>query len=58
MIHEIATGNRYAVDSRFFDNGTPATIVPFALWKSGYIPPGGPLNHANQGTAQLSHSTE
>ena len=58
VIHEIATGDRYAVDSWLFDNGTPATIVPFALWKSGYIPLDSPLNHATQGTAQVSHSAE
>ncbi len=38
VIHEIATGERFAVDSWFYDNGHAATIVPFALWKSGYIP--------------------
>ena len=43
VIHEITTGDRYAVDSWFYDNGFPATIVPFALWKSGYIPPDSPI---------------
>jgi len=44
VIHEIATGERYAVDSWFYDNGFPATIVPFALWKSGYIPKDSPIS--------------
>lgn len=44
VIHEIATGNRFAVDSWFYDNGLPATIVPFELWKSGYIPQDSPLS--------------
>jgi len=43
MIHELATGERYAVDSWFYDNGYPATIVPFASWKSGYFPADSPI---------------
>jgi hypothetical protein len=43
VIHEITSGDRYAVDSWFYDNGFPATIVPFAQWKSGYIPPDSPV---------------
>ncbi|MDP3087220.1 MAG: hypothetical protein Q8M99_03355 [Methylotenera sp.] len=43
VIHEIANGQRYAVDSWFYDNGLPATIVPFSVWKSGYIPEDSPL---------------
>jgi hypothetical protein len=40
---EKATGKRFAVDSWFYDNGAPATIVPFELWKSGYIPADSPV---------------
>lgn len=43
VIHEIATGDRYAVDSWFYDNGFPATVVPLKLWKSGYIPQDSPM---------------
>lgn len=43
VIHEIKTGDRYAVDSWFYDNGFSATIVPFAVWKSGYIPQDSPV---------------
>lgn len=43
VIHETASGQRYAVDSWFYDNGFPATIVPFTVWKSGYIPEDSPL---------------
>lgn len=43
VIHEIATGERFAVDSWFYDNGLPATIVPFTVWKSGYIPEDSPV---------------
>lgn len=43
VIRETASGNRFAVDSWFYDNGFPATIVPFSDWKSGYIPDDSPL---------------
>ncbi len=43
VIHEIANGTKFAVDSWFYDNGFPATIVPFTVWKSGYIPEDSPL---------------
>jgi hypothetical protein len=43
VIHETATGARFAVDSWFYDNGFPATIVPFTVWKSGYIPEDSPV---------------
>lgn len=45
VIREITTGQRYAVDSWFYDNGVPATIVPFEVWKSGYIPIDSPVQH-------------
>ena len=38
VIRESKTGNRYAVDSWFYDNGHAATIVPFATWKANYKP--------------------
>ena len=43
VIHEKASGEQFAVDSWFYDNGVPATIVPFKLWKSGYIPADSPV---------------
>lgn len=49
VIHEIASGQRYAVDSWFYDNAVPATIVPFELWKSGYVPADSPVGHAHSG---------
>lgn len=45
VVHELKSGKRYAVDSWFFDNGEPATIVPFDTWKAGYIPEDSPLQH-------------
>jgi len=43
VIRESKTGNRYAVDSWFYDNGHPATIVPFAQWKANYLPADSPI---------------
>ncbi len=45
VIHESASGQRYAVDSWFYDNGLSATIVPFEVWKSGYIPADSPIDY-------------
>lgn len=39
-IEEIATGEQYAVDSWFLDNGEPATIYPIREWLKGASPNG------------------
>ena len=46
VIHEIKTGDRFAVDSWFYDNGHAATIVPFAQWKANYKPADSPIGNA------------
>lgn len=43
VIHEIASQQRYAVDSWFYDNGHAATIVPFEQWKANYQPEDSPI---------------
>jgi hypothetical protein len=43
VIHDSKTGERYAVDSWFYDNGHAATIVPFAQWKANYKPDDSPI---------------
>lgn len=43
VIREIETGERFAVDSWFYDNGHPATIVPFTVWKANYQPEDSPI---------------
>jgi len=43
MIREVATGDQYAVDSWFYDNGHAATILPFAIWKENYFPKDSPI---------------
>jgi hypothetical protein len=43
VIREIASGAMFAVDSWFYDNGFPATIVPFSEWKAGYIAEDSPV---------------
>lgn len=37
-IREVQSGQRYAVDSWFYDNGVPAVIVPLETWKAGWRP--------------------
>lgn len=43
-IHDVKTGEQFAVDSWFYNNGAPATIVPFSVWKSGYRPADTPID--------------
>lgn len=43
VIREQATQAEYAVDSWFYDNGYPATILPMSTWKEGYIPQDSPI---------------
>jgi hypothetical protein len=46
VIREIKTGERYAVDSWFYDNGHAATIVPFKQWKANFEPEDSPINQS------------
>lgn len=41
-VREKATGEDYAVDSWFFDNGVEPVIVPLEQWRSGWSPPAPP----------------
>lgn len=43
VIRETKTGERYAVDSWFYDNGHAAVIVPFAQWKANFTPDDSPI---------------
>jgi hypothetical protein len=43
VIREIKTGERFAVDSWFYDNGHVATIVPFSEWKANFQPADSPI---------------
>jgi len=43
VIHKKSSGEQFAVDSWFYDNGAPATVVPLELWKSGFIPEDSPV---------------
>jgi hypothetical protein len=51
-IRDTETGEIYAVDSWFYDNGHAATIVPLATWKANYKPADSPIGkpgaHANK----------
>ena len=49
VMREIATGERFAVDSWFYDNGHAATIVPFKVWKANYEPEDSPIGKSREG---------
>ena len=53
VVREIQSGERFAVDSWFYDNGHAATIVPFALWKANYKPEDSPIGKARSMPAEL-----
>jgi hypothetical protein len=38
VIRELETGQRFAVDSWFFDNGIPPAIVALEEWRRGWMP--------------------
>ena len=44
VMREIKSGERYAVDSWFYDNGHAATIVTFKQWKANFQPEDSPIN--------------
>lgn len=50
VIREIKSGERYAVDSWFYDNGHAATIVTFKQWKANFQPADSPIDRSR--TAQ------
>lgn len=39
VMENTQTGEKFAVDSWFTDNGNPAFIVPLQEWKDGWLPP-------------------
>ncbi len=43
VIRERATGEQFAVDSWFYDNGHRATIVPLSVWEDDYQPADSPI---------------
>lgn len=38
VVIDRGTGIAYAVDSWFYDNGTPAVVVPLVVWRAGWDP--------------------
>jgi hypothetical protein len=40
VVVEIASGQAYAVDSWFEDNGRAAHVMPLEIWRAGWYPPG------------------
>lgn len=44
VIAETGTTKRFAVDSWFYDNGKPATILPLDTWQAGWKPDNSPAH--------------
>ena len=44
VIREQHSGQRYAVDSWFYDNGVPAVILPLEVWQAGWKPSNSPAH--------------
>ena len=38
VVYDLTTGEKWAVDSWFLDNGQPPAIVPLSLWRTGWEP--------------------
>lgn len=38
VVIDRTTGAHYAVDSWFYDNGSPAVVVPLSVWRAGWDP--------------------
>lgn len=60
VIREIKTGERYAVDSWFYDNGHAATIITFKQWKANFQPEDSPIGKektAQPNKPQTAHSS-
>jgi hypothetical protein len=57
VIRDIKAGERYAVDSWFYDNGHVATIVPFATWKANYQPEDSPVGKVRAGQPANSQAS-
>ncbi|MGH6882665.1 hypothetical protein [Hypericibacter sp.] len=38
VVRDLATDQRYAVDSWFYDNGAPAVVLPLQTWLNGWEP--------------------
>jgi hypothetical protein len=41
VVRETASGQRYVIDSWFYDNGTPAAVAPVEDWIAGWSPEDG-----------------
>jgi len=52
VIREIETGEGFAVDSWFYDNGHTATIVPFKLRQANYKPADSPIGRPRKDSTQ------
>jgi hypothetical protein len=55
VLRELATGQRYAIDSWFYDNGAPAVVLSLQTWLDGWEPGDSPsLADASEPTGTQS----
>ncbi len=47
VVRDVVSGEKWAVDSWFFENGKPPVIVPLELWKTGWRPAKPPTSAAS-----------
>ncbi|MEO1957103.1 MAG: hypothetical protein ABGX03_04155 [Methylophilaceae bacterium] len=48
-MRELATGERFSLDSWLYDNGHAPTIVPFKVWKANFQPEDSPAGKPKGG---------
>src|SRR3546814_6495417 len=58
VVVDHATGISYAVDSWFFDNGTPAVVLPLVVWRSGWDPQSGDTVPPDPDSRSEEHTSE
>jgi len=51
VVVDRATGISYAVDSWFYDNGSPAVVLPLTVWRAGWDPLNGDIVPADPDAA-------
>lgn len=51
VVVDRATGASYAVDSWFYDNGSPAVVLPLTVWRAGWDPLNGDIVPADPDAA-------
>jgi hypothetical protein len=58
VVVDRATGRSYAVDSWFYDNGSPAVVLPLDTWRAGWDPLYGDTVPPDPGTATAAQPAQ